>query len=204
MISLTTNRLEVRKFALDDWRALDEMIKALETSIAGLSDAQLWSHPIETRNSHGGILLHVLENVDRHACYFQVGTWALDREQHARSELSAGPREDETDLADVPGVQDLSTQVQTLKAAVLQTLAGVTDRDLYNPRYGGQTYWWQQHRRLSIDAYHRVVWHANAHIRQIWCLRGAMGAFDCNHFPRQFWHQEEGARDDRTDPEHEL
>jgi hypothetical protein len=31
--------------------AIDEMFKALETSIAGLSDAQVWSLPIEGRHS---------------------------------------------------------------------------------------------------------------------------------------------------------
>jgi hypothetical protein len=168
--------------------ALDEMFKALETSIAGLSDAQLWSHPIEGRHSIGTIVLHVFGNIDWHASYFQVGTFALDREQHDRFGVYGRPLEDYTNLTDVPGLQHISAQLQVLKTAVSQTLDGVTDRDLYGPRYGEQTYWWKQHGRLSLDAYHRVVWHANAHIRQIWCLRGAMGAVDREHFPRQFWH----------------
>jgi hypothetical protein len=165
--------------------ALDEMFKALETSVAGLSDAQLWSRPIEGRNRICDIVLHVLENIDRHACYFQVGTWALNREQHERFASGAWPPEDGVEL---PGVQDLMSGMRTLQAAVFQTLEGITDRELYSPRFGEGTYWWKQHGRLSIDAYHRVVWHANAHIRQIWCLRGAMGAVDREHFPGQFWH----------------
>jgi len=168
--------------------ALDEMFKALETSIAGLSDAQLWSTAIEERHSIGGILLHVLENVDRHACYLQVGDWTLDCEQHERSNFYGKPLEDGKSLVDVPGTQEILTQIQTLKTAVLRNVKGITDRELYSPRYGEQTYWWKQHGRLSIDAYHRVVWHANAHIRQVWCLRGAMGAVDREHFPQQFWH----------------
>ena len=168
--------------------ALDEMLKALETSIAGLSDAQMWSHPIEGRHSIGAIVLHVYGNIDLHACRFQVGTFALDRKQHDRFDFYDKPVEDYKDLADVPGAHEVRVQLQTLKAAVLKTLDGVTDRDLYSPRYGGQTYWWKQHGRLSLDAYHRVVWHANAHIRQIWCLRGAMGAVDREHYPAQFWH----------------
>lgn len=168
--------------------ALDEMFKALETSIAGLTDEQLWSHPIEGRHSIGTIVLHVLGNIDWHACYFQVGTSALDREQHERFSVYGRPIEEYTDLSDIPGVQSIETQLRTLKAAVFQTLEGIADRDLYSPRYGEQTYWWKEHRRLSIDAYHRVVWHANAHIRQIWCLRGAMGAVDREHYPQQFWH----------------
>jgi hypothetical protein len=158
------------------------MFKALVTSIADLSDAQLWSTPIEGRNSIGSILLHVLENIDRHACYFQVGTWTLDRGQHERLNWSA------QEVRGGPGVWEIQEQIQTLEKGVWQTLEGITDRDLYSPRYGAQTYWWEQHKRLSIDAYHRVVWHANAHVRQIWCLRGMLGAVDDEHFPRQFWH----------------
>ena len=168
--------------------AVDEMFKALETAIAGLSNSQLWSHPLEGRLSIGAILLHILENIDRHACYFQVGAWTLDQEQHERSNFYGKPLESETNLVDAPGTQEILAQVQKLKAAVLHTFDGITDRELYSPRYGEQTYWWKQHGRLSIDAYHRVVWHANAHIRQIWCLRGAMGAVDREHFPQQFWH----------------
>jgi hypothetical protein len=168
--------------------ALDEMFKALETSIAGLSDAQVWAHPVENRNNVGFILLHVLENIDRHACYFQTGEWALDHEQHKPILAGGGQSADRADWTGAPGVQKLSAHVHILKSAVLRTLEGVTDRELYSPRFGEQTYWWKQHGRLSIDAYHRVVWHANAHIRQIWCLRGAMGAVDREHFPQQFWH----------------
>jgi hypothetical protein len=168
--------------------ALDEMLKALEESIAGLDDTQLWSHPIEGRHSIGTIALHVFGNIDWHACYFQVGTFALDRAQHDRFGVYGRPLEDYTDLSDVPGATEIQAQLHTLQDAVLQTLDGATDRELYGPRHGEGTYWWRQHRRLSIDAYHRVVWHANAHIRQIWCLRGAMGAVDREHYPQQFWH----------------
>jgi hypothetical protein len=168
--------------------ALDEMFKALETSIARLSDTQLWSHPIEDRNNIGSILLHVLENIDRHACYFQTGKWALDHEQYERFRVGTESSKGRTDWVGAPNLPEMATQVQTLKSTVLQTPEGITDRDLYSPRFGEQTYWWQQHGRLSIDAYHRVVWHANAHVRQIWCLRGAMGAVDREHFPQQFWH----------------
>ena len=168
--------------------ALDEMFKALETSISGLSDDQIWSHPIEKRHSIGTIVLHVFGNIDQHASYLQVGRFALDREQHDRFSVYGSSLEDYTNLTDVPGVKEIRAQLQTLQAAVLETLDGITDRDLYSPRFSAQTYWWQQHERVSIDAYHRVVWHANAHIRQIWCLRGAMGAVDREHFPAQFWH----------------
>jgi len=168
--------------------ALDEMFKALETSIVGLSDAQLWSHPIEGRNNIGAIVLHVLENLDRHACYFQTGDWALDHEQHEAFRVGTAASRGRTDWTGAPGTDEMLAHVQALKSAVFQALEGVTDRELYSPRYGEQTYWWTEHRRLSIDAYHRVVWHANPHIRQIWCLRGAMGAVDREHFPQQFWH----------------
>jgi hypothetical protein len=166
--------------------AVDEMFEALQESIAGLNDDQVWSHPIERRHSIGMIVLHVQENVDQHACYVQVGHRALEHD--ARFAMYGRPVEELMHLEDVPGVDELRRRNETLREAVFEILQATHDRELYSPRYGEQTYWWQEHRRLSIDAYHRIVWHANAHVRQIWCLRGAMGAFDGAHFPRQFWH----------------
>ena len=166
--------------------ALDEMLAALEESIDGLTNDQVWDHPVERRHSIGLIMLHVQENIDTHACYIQVGRHALEHE--ARFDFYGKPVAEFMVLENAPDVDELRRRNEMLRAAVLETLGGVTDETLYTARHGEQTYWWQQHRRVSIDGYHRVVWHANAHIRQIWCLRGAMGASDDTHFPRQFWH----------------
>ncbi|MBN1866665.1 hypothetical protein JW916_05190 [Candidatus Sumerlaeota bacterium] len=166
--------------------ALDEMFCALEECIAGLTSDQVWAHPIDRRHSIGMIVLHVQENIDRHARYFQVGRWALEHD--ARFEFYGKPVEDFMDLEDLPEIDVLRERTGKVRDAVLETSEGVEDETLYTPRHSEQTYWWQRHQRVSIDAYHRVVWHANAHIRQIWCLRGAMGAFGPDFFPRQFWH----------------
>jgi len=166
--------------------ALDEAFKALEESLSGLSNDQVWSHPIERRHCVAVILLHVQENIDRHACCFQVGQLALAHDE--RFAIGGRPVEDFTNVKNGPHVDKLRSRTRLLRDAVFATLEGVTDRELFSPRHGEQTYWWQQHRRVSVDAYQRVIWHTNAHIRQIWCLRGAMGAVGPDHFPSQFWH----------------
>lgn len=166
--------------------ALDEMLAALAESITGLTNDQVWAHPIEGRHSMGLIVLHLQENIDTHACYFQVGKQALNHDE--RFDFYGKRVAAFMALENVPDIDELRQRNETLRDAVFKTLEDVEDATLYTARHGEQTYWWQQHRRVSIDAYHRVVWHANAHIRQIWCLRGAMGAYDDTRFPRQFWH----------------
>jgi len=165
--------------------ALDEMFEAFMESTSTLTTDQVWSHPIERRHSIGVIVMHVQENIDRHACFFQVGKYALEHDE--RFAIYGKPLGDFLEIERAPKAEELRERSETLRLAVLQTLDGVEDVELYTPRFGGQTYWWQQHQRTSIDAYHRVVWHGNAHIRQLWCLRGAMGAFGPDTFPRQFW-----------------
>jgi hypothetical protein len=166
--------------------ALDEMFEAFMESINTLTTDQLWSHPIEKRHSIGVIAMHVQENIDQHACFLQVGRYALAHDE--RFAIYGKPIGDFLEIERPPLAEELRQRNETLKQAVLETLDGVEDAELYTPRFGGQTYWWQQYQRTSIDAYHRVVWHANSHVRQIWCLRGAMGAFGPATFPRQFWH----------------
>lgn len=165
---------------------LDEMFEALEESLAELNSEQVWSHPLEGRHSIGVIMAHLQDNIDRHACYLQVGEQALEHDE--RFAVYSKPVERFVDLENVPDVEALRRRNAVLREAVMRTLDGVEDAELYTPRFSEQTGWWQEHKRVSIDGYHRVVWHANAHLRQIWCLRGAMGAFGEKAFPKQFWH----------------
>jgi len=165
---------------------LDEMLKALEESFRGLTDEQLWFDGIETRNRIGSILMHVQENVDQHACYFQTGSLALEHDP--RFDFYGKPalvfaREEELPTAD-----EILGRHQRLRKVATAGLEGVGDEELMTARASEREYWWTQHQRKSIDAYHRVVWHANAHIRQIWLIRGHMGWFGPDVFPAQFYH----------------
>ncbi len=42
--------------------------------------------------------------------------------------------------------------------------------------------------RVAADYYFRTIAHMNAHIRQIWLLRGALGLTARSRWPRQHWH----------------
>ena len=166
--------------------ALDEMFKALEESFGNLTDDQFWQWAVPGRHNIVTLIMHVQENIDRHACYLQMGEWALEHD--LKFAIYGQPISDFEGLTDFPSVEEVQQRHLLLRDKVFSGLEEVTDRELFSPRCGEQDFWWQQHRRISIDAYNRVVWHANAHIRQIWLLRGALGAFGPEAFPQQFWH----------------
>ena len=88
---------------------------------------------------------------------------------------------------ELPTIEEMRERHLGLRIEVLAGLAEVEDdAELYTARHGESEYWWTQHKRTSLDAYHRVVWHANSHTRQIWLIRGAIGARGT--FPRQHYH----------------
>lgn len=167
--------------------ALDEMLKALAECFWDLSHEQLWFEGPENRNRIGCMLLHVQQNMDCHACYFQIGQWALDYDErfdfYGKPPLRFEPEEE------LPGPEELRSRHETLRAQVFAGLrVAATDEELHTPRFAEQEYWWQQHGRRSIDAYWRVIGHAQAHIRQIWLARGRMGACGDDTWPVQFYH----------------
>jgi len=165
---------------------LDEMFKALEESFADLSDDQIWANELPNRHNIGTLVLHVQENIDRHACKFQIGRFALVHED--RFAIFEKPLVDERRTVDLPSVEEILGRHYQLRDTVVPGLADVGDKELLEPRAGKNEYWWQQHRRNSIQGYMRVIWHANAHLRQIWAIRGAMGAYGPNGWPHQYWH----------------
>ena len=167
--------------------ALDEMLNALEECFGDLTPQQLWFQGPQNRNRVGSLLLHVQENIDCHACYFQIGEWALEHygrfDFHGKPPLRFQPGEA------LPAAAVLLERHKTLTQKVFAGLQAVGSDDvLYTPRYAEREYWWLQHRRTSVDAYLRVVGHANAHIRQIWLMRGRMAACSDGTFPHQFYH----------------
>jgi len=167
--------------------ALDEMLKALEECCRGLTHQQLWFDGLENRNRIGSILLHVQQNIDCHACWFQVGEWALAHDP--RFDFYGKPALRFSEGDDLPPAETLIERHRRLREKVFAGLAAAaSDAELFTPRAAENQYWWQQHRRTSIDGYLRVVGHANAHIRQIWLMRGAMGARGPEAFPQQFYH----------------
>ena len=166
---------------------LDEALTALEESFYDLTDEQAWTCPLAGRHHVATLVMHMLENIDIHACQYQTGELALEHEPRFDIWVERDP-----DLParkqDAPSVARMRQRLQTLRAAVIAGLENVSEEDLLGPRRAVDTHWWTEHHRTSADAYARVTWHTMAHVRQIWALRGVMGALDEKGWPQQHYH----------------
>lgn len=166
---------------------LDEALTALEESFHDLTDAQAWTCALPGRHNIATLIMHVLENTDIHACQYQTGELVLEHEQRFDIWFRRDP-----DLPDrkqdLPSVPRMLAELRTLRAAAMAGLEDATEEDLLGPRRAVDTHWWTEHHRTSADAYARVTWHTMAHVRQIWALRGVMGALDEKGWPQQHYH----------------
>jgi len=167
---------------------LDEATTALAESFCDLTDEQVWSRPLADRHSIGTMVMHCLENLNGFACWVQTGTgvegiteedW-FNMWSHTPQELDA--RQGDMDLPSVAQMTEWARQVREAAAA---GLGSATEEDLRGPR--ADSHWCQATGRTAGDAYFRTIGHVMAHTRQIWCLRGAMGAFGPDAWPQQHY-----------------
>ena len=166
---------------------LDEALTALEECFYDLTDEQAWAHAVPGRHNITTLVMHVLENADVHACQYQTGKLVLEHEQRfnvwAQVETDAPERKQ-----DLPTVAEMRRRLQQVRDVAMSGLEGATESDLFGPRCAVDTPWWTEHHRTSGSAYTRVTWHIMVHVRQIWAMRGAMGAIDEKGWPRQHYH----------------
>ncbi len=166
---------------------VDEALTALLESFHDLIDEQAWACPLPGRHNIVTLVLHMQHNIDIHASFLQTGQWVLEHDPR----FDIWQRRDPGDPArqhNLPPVKALLARQQKLHPAVLAGLDQASDADLFTPRAAEAKYWWRDHRRNSLSAYLRVVGHTNAHVRQVWLLRGAMGATDARRWPQQHYH----------------
>jgi len=168
--------------------ALDEATTALEENIYDLTDEQIWSRPIAERHSIAALVLHVLENLNFHACEVQTGEavegvsdegWH-DMWGHSPQELDALQAG-----RDRPGREQMPAWLGAIRARAMDGLAAADEDDLRGARAGSE--WSRRSQRPAGDAYTRTIFHTMAHVRQIWCLGGAMGAYGPNAWPHQHY-----------------
>lgn len=167
-------RKEILLFQLHECR--NEFADALE----GLSNDQLVARPIEGRNPIGWIVCHCMKNFD----FFLYAT------QNGRSLLSldglcAGfaryqhrPPGPENPPPDLSGLAEAADRV------FAECIGAVARLD--ENRFDEEAPHWM-HRDDNVEHVAencaRVINHSNAHLRQIWMLRGAIG--DAEHWPVQ-------------------
>ena len=164
---------------------LDEAFTALEESFHDLSDEQVWSFPLPGRHNICTIVMHLQANLDEYTCRTQTGRHRLEHEERF-DVWQFGPEELRAKMHDLPTVEQMLRRHRTLREAAMAGLAAASEEDLLGPRVT-DTYWWQQQKRTSADAYMRTVFHTMAHVRQIWLMRGAMGLTDKDGWPEQHW-----------------
>lgn len=189
---MVVGRFEPKASKPDDLRAclaigLDEALTALEECIYDLTDEQAWARPSPDRHCIVTIMMHVIGNFDYHACLLQTGKRSLEHDD--RFDIYDKPEPDRPDRqANLPPVREMLDRLGALREAAMAGLEAATPEDLCGPRAAADTHWWQEYHRTSASAYTRVTWHAMAHIRQIWALRGLMGLADKHGWPQQHYH----------------
>jgi len=151
---------------------LDEAHLALREAYEDLSDEQFHAYPVEGRQNAVSIVMHVLQQHDRFNSHLERRLRGreqllLDQEERfdiggAEPERLPGP-EDE-----FPSVAEVVRAHRRLHERLLENVEAASDDDLASPGPGDRP-------RLS-DILFCAVHHANAHTRQIWHLRGVMGA----------------------------
>jgi hypothetical protein len=167
--------------------ALDEALTAMEESFYDLTDEQAQTLPLPGRNNIMAIVLHLQENADKHCCLFQTGALVLDHEKFLAIWKDRSP-EAMTRQENLVTIWDLRDRQHRLREAAMEGLKAASNDDLLGARAGHDMYWWQEHHRKSVDAYLRVICHINAHVRQIWALRAALGAVGEREWPEQHYH----------------
>ena len=87
----------------------------------------------------------------------------------------------------LPTVGEEYGRAERLRDAAMRHLDATSPDDLTRPIPGC---WWfdENPGQTRADAYLRAVYHNHVHVRQIWALRGLLGAVDdATAWPRQHW-----------------
>ena len=161
---------------------LDEALTALEESIRDLTDEQFRSFPIPARNNIAWIVMHCLQNLDTYANSFQTKESSFTHDR--RWDLwDCRPDERPRPEDAFPSQQEALDLLRRTGATARLGLNSASRDDLLGRRHAHE--WWG--RKTSADAYLRTISHTQAHVRQIWLLRGALGLTDGKNWPQQHW-----------------
>jgi hypothetical protein len=159
---------------------LDEVLTALEESFYDLSDEQAWRFPLPGRNNIAWIVMHCLDNLDDCAVGAQTGKRLLPEEP--RWDLwQCAPEERPKPGDPFPAVSEMLGWLRQVRAAAMAALdaadeAALVAKTLSHPQ-----------KPTRSDFTLRTICHTNAHVRQIWLLRGVMGLHGETAWPRQHW-----------------
>ncbi|MBI2298913.1 MAG: DinB family protein [Armatimonadetes bacterium] len=151
--------------------SLDECHIALREAYADLTDEQFHAYPIAGRHNIATVVMHVLQQHDEfcgtlheHLC--RPVTAFVTHERRFR--LWGLPVEELPRAGQpFPAVAEVLAGHDALHAALVEGLGAAGEDLLVNTEF-------ERWPRL-VDIYFRALWHGQAHVRQIWLLRGVMG-----------------------------
>jgi hypothetical protein len=157
---------------------LDDAMTWLEESFHDLTDAQAQGFPVSGRNNIAWIVMHCLDNLDGNAVGAQTGARIYPEEP--RWDLWRCKPEERPKPGDpFPTVAEMLGRLRRIREAAAAAIDQADERALLQP-LGPPG-------RIKADGYMRTICHTNAHVRQIWLLRGALGPVDGKSWPQQHW-----------------
>jgi len=157
---------------------LDEALTAPQEAFTGLSDEQVRVFPLPGRNNIAWIVMHCLDNLDDCVVGRQTGNrlypseWRWDLWQCTDEER---PKPEDA----YPSTADMLARLDAIREAGLAALEGMSEASLRRQVD------WHPDKSVPADFYIRAIYHTMPHVRQIWLLRGAMGAAGGLAWPRQ-------------------
>ena len=159
-------RKEILVFQLRECR--NEIANALD----GLTVEQFAEQAIPGRNPIGWIVCHCMNNFDLFLHRGHTGTFILrDVGFDAFADYGSKPPRDDNPA---PDFTDLTRAADEVFRACIEVIAGLPD-DAFGEK---PPYWHHETFESTAGTCVRVINHSNAHLRQIWLLRGVMGAPD--------------------------
>lgn len=161
---------------------LDEALTGLEESFHDLSDEQLWSKPLPGRHNIATLVGHLVMSMDLYGAHPATGGMTMQHED--RFDIWRFSEADLRDKQDnLPATAEMLRRFRTLREAVVGYVRSAPDKDLLSQR--NVPGWWRDRGATQLDAQMRLIGHVQAHVRQIWLMRGLMGLTDAAGWPQQ-------------------
>jgi len=172
-------RKEILTFQL--WEIRNEFANAL----ADLTQSQLAARPIKGRNPIGWIVCHCLHNFDFFIYRQQIDKSLMTRDGKY-GQLAVYGWDPPTEGNPAPDLDGLASAVDEVFGACIELIEALDEGAFDSPA----PYWHHENEEIRERDFEsvagncvRVINHSNAHLRQIWMLRGALG--DSEHWPYQ-------------------
>jgi hypothetical protein len=147
-------------------------------ALADLTQEQLAKKHIGDHNPIGWIACHCLNNFNFFIHYCQTKSSILS-DGGVYEKLGAYGHEAPTEDNLPPDLSDLPDVVNKVFGVCIELIEALDEEDFDKPAL----YWHHEHYESVAGNCVRVINHSNAHLRQIWMLRGAFG--DNEHWPLQ-------------------